>query len=320
MAEKQFGGWYQNPSQGGKTMRWWGGDSWTTGEDPTGGRGINWQQSQPTQSSALTSQPASQSTPDYTAIAKQQLQLAQEANKPAIASMEASIPEIQAATQSSKAALEASKAPLTERYQAIIDQLKGREQKETLAQQTALSQEYGKRGVPLSSGMFTQDLLGKTQNISQYYGGLQKETEASRSADLQDIATKISQLPIEETEKIRAVRNAIAQLQSGASSSAITNALDLYKNTISENRLQQAQALAEKQYSEVTLPESKATIANKGKSSSSDLSALLSILGGGLLPESQTTETEPQYSTSEGSYSKGGQWIFTGGQWYKVVE
>jgi len=40
----QFGGWYNNPAQGGKNMRWWGGDTWTMGEDPTGGRGVNWQQ------------------------------------------------------------------------------------------------------------------------------------------------------------------------------------------------------------------------------------------------------------------------------------
>ena len=26
-------------------MRWWGGNTWTAGEDPTGGRGVNWQQS-----------------------------------------------------------------------------------------------------------------------------------------------------------------------------------------------------------------------------------------------------------------------------------
>ena len=40
MAEtKQFGGWYNNPDQGGKNMRWWGDYGWTNGEDPTGGAG-----------------------------------------------------------------------------------------------------------------------------------------------------------------------------------------------------------------------------------------------------------------------------------------
>ena len=34
---KQLGGWYNNPDQGGKNMRWWGDKGWTTGSDPTGG-------------------------------------------------------------------------------------------------------------------------------------------------------------------------------------------------------------------------------------------------------------------------------------------
>lgn len=42
MAAKVFGGWYLNPATG-KTQRWWGGDAWTNGEDPTQGLGPNWQ-------------------------------------------------------------------------------------------------------------------------------------------------------------------------------------------------------------------------------------------------------------------------------------
>ena len=34
MADKQIGGWYDNPAQGGKNMRWWGENNWTMGEDP----------------------------------------------------------------------------------------------------------------------------------------------------------------------------------------------------------------------------------------------------------------------------------------------
>ena len=49
MAEKQFGGWYPNPTQGGENMRWWGDYGWTTGSDPTGGAGPR--QATPTQPS-----------------------------------------------------------------------------------------------------------------------------------------------------------------------------------------------------------------------------------------------------------------------------
>jgi len=36
---KQFGGYYPNPNEGGKVMRFWGSYGWTEGSDPTGGRG-----------------------------------------------------------------------------------------------------------------------------------------------------------------------------------------------------------------------------------------------------------------------------------------
>jgi len=200
-----------------------------------------------------TSSSSTSSTPDYSALARQSLQLQQEANKPAVESLQASIPEIQKSTQIAKSTLEASKAPLTERYKSIIDQLKGREVTETTAQQTALSQEYGKRGIPLQSGAFQQDLLRKTQQISQNYGGAIKDVGLSQEQDLIDITNKIAQLDLDEVEKTRAIQNAIAQIQAGASSSAISNALTLYQQqqtanqaTTTENRLQQAQTLAEK--------------------------------------------------------------------------
>jgi hypothetical protein len=36
MADKQYGGWYDNPATG-KNQRWWGEGIWTNGEDPGGG-------------------------------------------------------------------------------------------------------------------------------------------------------------------------------------------------------------------------------------------------------------------------------------------
>jgi hypothetical protein len=38
MADKQLGGWYDNPATG-RNQRWWGSYGWTDGSDPTGGGG-----------------------------------------------------------------------------------------------------------------------------------------------------------------------------------------------------------------------------------------------------------------------------------------
>src|SRR3990167_1407642 len=84
------------------------------------------------------------------------------------------------ATAPSRTALEASKNPLRERYDQLLTELTRQQTVETGQQNLALSREYGKRGIPLSSGMFEQDLMGKTQGISQFYGG----QKAGVTADL----------------------------------------------------------------------------------------------------------------------------------------
>jgi hypothetical protein len=221
---------------------------------------------------------------DYTQIAQEQQRIQQEAVKPVVAS------------------LEAQKAPLQARYDNLIKQLQGKETQEVGAQQTALSQEYGKRGIPLSSGAFSQDLMGKTQAITQNYAGLQGEAVASEQADLANLATTI------------------AQAQASGNTQAATNAMTLWQQT-------QAQKEADRTYQNVTLPTTQANlaniqseIANRGKSTGTDLSSLLALLGGSTTSTSTSAEKEPQYSTAEGSYSKGGGWIFTGGKWYQVTD
>ena len=56
----KFGGWYNNPATG-KNQRWWGGNEWTNGEDPTQGLGVNWK-------SILASQSKAASKGDLTAV------------------------------------------------------------------------------------------------------------------------------------------------------------------------------------------------------------------------------------------------------------
>jgi hypothetical protein len=219
MAEtKQFGGWYNNPEAGGKNMRWWGDKGWTTGSDPTVPQPSTASQPSSIAQSLNSNQPTA--TPvDYAQIAQEQQRIQQEAVKPVVAS------------------LEAQKAPLQARYDNLIKQLQGKETQEVGAQQTALSQEYGKRGIPLSSGAFSQDLMGKTQAITQNYAGLQGEAVASEQADLANLATTI------------------AQAQASGNTQAAQNAMTLWQQT-------QAQKEADRTYQNVTLPTTQANLAN----------------------------------------------------------
>ena len=153
----------------------------------------------------------------------------QEAIKPALQSYEASIPEISQKFGAEKTRLSGEKQPLIDRYQNLLADLTGRETKETGRGATALAREYGKRGVPLSSGAYEQNLNQQLGDISQFYGGQRKDVGLAQEADLRDLDNLISKQTGLEVESIRSVRNAIAQLQAGAGQQGLSDALSLYK-------------------------------------------------------------------------------------------
>ena len=84
-------------------------------------------------------------------MARQQLGLRKEANAPIAASMK---------TQ---------RTSLDDRYKAILDELKFSEGKETDAITKERSAEFGRRGISLSSGAYSQALNQATQPVSQNY-------------------------------------------------------------------------------------------------------------------------------------------------------
>lgn len=126
--------------------------------------------------------------------------------------------------------LEAEKQPLTERYSALIDELKRRETKETGATSTALAREYGKRGVPLSSGAYEQDLLGKTGDISQFYAGQQKDVGFEREDKLRELSNLLTELPIKKNQELNMIDQKIAELKSTGANQQQQMALEMYRD------------------------------------------------------------------------------------------
>jgi hypothetical protein len=171
--------------------------------------------------------------------ADQQRSQYMEAIKPAVQSLEAGIPETSAAFAERRRATEAEVDPLKERYANLIDQIKGREQKETTQTIRSTAREYGRRGIPLSSTAYAEEEQGRTQPISQYYTGQLKDTEIARESDLRQIQNLLGELTIGETSAQREIRQAIANLQAGAGTNAIQSANEITQAAL--NRvLQQA--------------------------------------------------------------------------------
>ena|SRR3990167_707644 len=125
--------------------------------------------------------------------------------------------------------LEASKSPLQSRYQDLVTELTRKEGVETQQTNTALSREYGKRGIPLSSGAFTQDLAEKQRPTSEFYAGQRSQAATASEQGISEINTLIG------------------QLQSGDPASSISAALQLQQLSQSGRQFDIQNALAQRQ-------------------------------------------------------------------------
>lgn len=182
-----------------------------------------------------------------------------DAAKPAIQSLQASIPEISSKFSAQRTALEAEKTPLQDRYANLISTLKGNQTTEEQRQTLATSNNFSKRGIPLSSGVYEQSLTNAVNPITSKYSGLIKDTGLQQESDLRSISNLISTLTGQEVDSTRAVSNAIAQLQAGNPSSSLTSAIGLLSQQqqaeIAKQQLaqQQAQQAFDNKIKEATL-------------------------------------------------------------------
>jgi hypothetical protein len=267
----QLGGWYNNPDQGGKNMRYWAPGVWTMGEDPTNGGGANWQQNQPqTNSYSQSSSGGVPQTQNVVDTAKQLLQFQQQSNQPAISSLQASIPEVSSKFATAKTSLEGQKVPLEQRYSVLLDSIKANQTADVKGQEITTAREFGRRGIPTTSGLAEQTLQEKLSPIRQYYTGQSTTAGISKEENLTKLNDLIASLTGQETEATRAITNAIAQLQAGDSSGATSQALGLLGQNQSAQQSAAEQAWQEKVYKETTLPESYATVNKLNSTAQSD--------------------------------------------------
>lgn len=286
----QFGGWYPNTAQGGKVMRYWGNNYFTSGEDPTGGRGVNWQQTQ--QSSQPSSQSAS-TTPNVTtsSFAQNPVQSALDIAKSIRAE------NIQAA-QPAISTLQAGKEPLTARYDKILANLKAGQT--TAVQQAGIgaAQEFGRRGIPTTSGAYDTFLQNRVTPVEQAYGGLTTAAEG------------------ELADKQAAITSAIASLQSGAGNVNMSDILNIM--TTSKNLESQPLQLSEGQtlYNPTTGKAIYTAPKTYAPQETMDLSGLLALFGGG----GATATNKPNYSAPAGTFSSDKKWYSTGSGWVQVTQ
>src|SRR3990167_3345020 len=180
--------------------------------------------------------------------AKQLIGFQQQANQPAIQSLQTQVGEVGQSFAGQRPRLESGIQPLKDRYNQILDEMKGRVS-------TDVSREYGRRGIPLSSGMFEQDLTSKINPLTRDIG-------LAREEGIRGIQDLIASLTGQETESKRNIFNAIAQLQAGAPGESVSQALSMIGQQNQAAQSAADRALQERQFSQISLPESQANIRN----------------------------------------------------------
>jgi len=167
------------------------------------------------------------------------IQMQKDAYKPAIESLKASIPETQARYASDRTYLEGQQAPLEERYKNLLESITNDKTTSLNRNTLTTSQEFGKRGVPLSSGVYGQELNNVLNPIEQQYTTLYKDTSLQRETDIKALQKQLVDLGFSETEALRAINTSIAQMEAGAASAGISSGTNQYNAQTAADQWQQ---------------------------------------------------------------------------------
>jgi len=152
---------------------------------------------------------------DPIALAKSLYGLQQEFKQPAIQTLQAGQPAIGEIFGAQKAMVEAEKQPLEDRYQALLKDITGAEEK-------AASAEFSRRGIPLSSGIVEQTIAQRMAPQIERVG-LEKET------GLRGLEGLLTQLTTGEAQMGLDLNTAISAIQAATGTDAITAAIQLYQ-------------------------------------------------------------------------------------------
>lgn len=190
-------------------------------------------------SSSSSLSAGSYAMPDFDQTLQRAIELQNKAIQPAISSLQASIPEIGQKFETQRQQLEAQKDPLKARYDALISDINRRQGvAETTATRTT-SQELGRRGIVGSSGVADTALEQAVQPIRSEYGALATQAGLGREEGLMALQNQITNLTPLEVEAKRDVQNAIAQLQSATTQSAVNQAIQQLQ--LAQSKAQQAE-------------------------------------------------------------------------------
>jgi len=185
-------------------------------------------------------------------IFKQALALQQQAIEPVVTAITKQKEGLPAQMELTKGNLEATKGNLSARYDALLTELGRKQGVDESSVTLAQSREFGKRGVPLSSGVYDQALLEKTAPVKEFYAGQSKDVSLQKESDLLSLASQINALPSQLEKQLADLDLAIAEAKAGNSekSSQILMSMGSAKQQADSLAAQLAQSASQFQQSE----------------------------------------------------------------------
>jgi ATP-dependent exoDNAse (exonuclease V) beta subunit len=95
--------------------------------------------------------------------------------------------------------------------------------------------------------MFSKTLQEKQQPVRETFSQQATDVGISREDTLRNLQNLIAGIPFQTTEQVRAVQNAVAQLMSGASSQAITSAIQIAQQNQAQSNYEKELAIKQAQ-------------------------------------------------------------------------
>lgn len=161
------------------------------------------------------------SNPSLSDLAAETQKLYDQSIQPAVTSLEQSKTITGDAYAERSRQLTESKPSLSSRYQNLISQITQRETADIDQLTTQLSREYGARGIPLSSGAFSQDLMQKQAPVKQFYTSQSKDVQLEESDKLRSIDDQLAMLPVDKAKDLNAIDQMIGQLKAQSADKSI---------------------------------------------------------------------------------------------------
>lgn len=185
---------------------------------------------------------------DFMAYAsRRQTEANMKAVQPAVDSLSAGIPEVKDAYTKRQEQLTAEKQPLVDRYEQLLNEIRGREVSQVNETNRNTNREMGRRGITLDSTFAGDEQLGRTAGIRSQAQSDILSTTFDRESKLREIDNVITNLTSEMVAAERDIRNRMAEIQATAGTAGVAQAIQLYQIAQQERQAALDRALQERE-------------------------------------------------------------------------